>query len=88
MESKKSLQFLVDRKNEVKQELKDRKKWLTALNKEYWLQRTQRNEYTKQSVYEMIVVANTMIKHYEVILKEHEDMIKELWKKLDIEKRG
>ena len=84
MTTEKSLMFIVERRNKIREELKGRKKWLTALNKEYWLQRTQKNEGTKQSVWEMMVTANIMIKHYEKILDEHNEMIKELNKRFNL----
>ena len=78
-EFNKKFDFLLKKRNEAKEELRGRKNWETALVKEYWLQRTQKYETRKKEIRELIDVANVMIKHYEKIVNDYDDMIKEIW---------
>ena len=71
------LKFLEERSNQIKEEIKGRKNWKKALIHEYGLVRSFK-EGTRPRLIEMIKVADIMIRHYENILKEHEEMIKEL----------
>ena len=78
-EFNKRYDFLIKKRDEAKVELRGRKSWKTALGKEYWLQRTQMYDFRKKEIRELIDVANVMIEHYENIVKDYNDMIKEIW---------
>ena len=73
----KEFEFLEERSKQIKQEIKERKEWRKLLEKEYNLQRTWKYNL-QDSVRKQWSIANKMIEHYENILKEHEEMIKEL----------
>ena len=68
--------FLKQKEQEIKEELKDRKQWKKALVHEYGLERTFK-EGRQIQIIKMVEIANIMIKHYEEILKQYQEMIKE-----------
>lgn len=62
---------------EVKQEIKDRKKWVTVLRNQY----SKTNDFYERQYYmDLIQVAWTIIRHNENILKEYNEMLKEVKK--------
>lgn len=73
---KKDLEFLQERINETKKEIKERKKWKKDIQYELGLQRTYK--YNRQDeLRRMWNIANNMIIHYENILKEQEQLLEE-----------
>lgn len=74
---KKEFEFLEERSKQIKEEIKSRKQWEKALKHELMLERTYK-EHQENNIKRMLNIANTMIKYYENILKEHEEMIEEL----------
>lgn len=74
---KNNYDFLEKKVKEVKQELKERKAWKSALCREYGLARTVK-EHRELEIIHLIDVAIIMIEHYEKILLEYEGMLCEL----------
>ena len=76
---KKQTQFttIANKIAEVKQEIRDRKKWRTALINEYGKARTFK-EHREQNIITMLTQASIMIKHNEIILQEYQEMLKAL----------
>ena len=73
---KKGLEFLKERENQIKQEIKERKQWKKGLIDVYCKART--TDIERKQIVEMVKVADIMIKHYTNILEEHKTMLKEL----------
>ena len=75
----KKYDFIRKQIEQVKEEIKERKQWKKAIEHEYTLVRT--IKYNKQNeLARMHTQANIMINHYENVLKELEDMLKEMIK--------
>ena len=73
---KKDLEFLQERIEETKKEIKERKKWKRDIKYELGLQRTYK--YNRQDeLIRMWKIADKMITHYENILKEQEQFLEE-----------
>jgi len=84
MEKQKSqFEFIEKKLKEIKQEIRDRKKWRTALFNEYAKVRTFK-DHQEKNIMEMISYANIMIRCNEIIAHDYEDMLKEL---KDVEKQ-
>lgn len=72
------LQEILEKKiKEVEVEIKDNKKWITSLKNEYFKARTREN-HQENNISNMIKIANIIIEHNEIILKEYKDMLKEI----------
>lgn len=73
----KEFEFLEKKIEETKQEIRSRKKWITALKNEYCKART--FKYNQQGqIIRMIKIGNIMVEHYTKILEEQKLMLKEL----------
>lgn len=72
--------FIEEKIKEVKQEIKHRKKWKTALYNEYGKVRTQR-EHRQDDIIKLIDIANIIIRYNEVILEQYKLMLKEVKEK-------
>jgi DNA gyrase/topoisomerase IV subunit A len=75
------LEMLEKEIKNIKEEIKSNKKYRTALYREYGLART--TIYNRQAeIIKLIDLTNISIRHYEKILNEYNEMLKEI-KKLD-----
>lgn len=71
------LDFIRERNQQIKQEIRDRKNYKKDIQHELQLERTYK--YNRQDQLKKLWnINNKMIEHYEKILEEHEAMLKEL----------
>lgn len=70
------LDFIRERSQQIKQEIKERKQWKKGLIEVYCKART--TDIERKHIVKMVKVADKMVEHYENILAEHELMLKEL----------
>ena len=71
------LDFIRERSQQIKQEIRDRKNYKKDIQHELQLERTYK--YNRQDdLRRLWKINNVMIEHYEKILEEHEAMLKEM----------
>lgn len=75
-ERKDGLDFIRERNQQIKQEIRERKQWKKSLINEYCKART--TDMERKRIVEMVKTADIMIRSYTKILEEHEAMLKEL----------
>lgn len=79
MKKEKKFDFIREERDIVKLKLKERKQWLKLLEHEMTLARTYKNNQ-QEHVMNMILVARSMIKHYQTMLDAYDEMLDEVTK--------